>query len=84
MEVVAYTLPGCTHCTNLKELFRRAQVDYKEVRVKADITVEDFQSQYPDIFSFPFVVIDGEQVGGLVDTVKLFVKEGLVSSSRKV
>jgi len=46
MEVIAYTLPGCTHCTNLRELFRRAEVNYTEVKVKVDITAEDFQSQY--------------------------------------
>jgi glutaredoxin len=83
MEIIAYTLPGCSHCTNLKELFRRADVDYTEVKVKSDITVDDFQKEYPSIVSFPFVVIDKTPVGGLVETVKLFVSNGLIQSSKK-
>lgn len=82
MEITAYTLPGCNHCTHLKELFRRAETSYTEVMVKRDIPLEDFQQQYPGINHFPFVVINNERIGGLVDVVKLFVAKGLVSSSR--
>lgn len=83
MEIVAYTLPGCSHCKSLKELFRRANADYTEVVVKQDITMEEFVHRMPGITHFPYVVIDGENLGGLVDTVKLFVERGLVSSSKE-
>jgi len=83
MEIVSYTLPGCVHCTHLKELFRRAGVEYSEVKVKSEITVEQFHLKYPEVNSFPFVVIDDVPLGGLVDTVKLFVQKGLVTSSKK-
>ena len=83
MNIVAYTLTGCIHCSHLKELFKRANVEYTEMLLRKDLTVEQFSNQYPNINSFPFVVIDDEVVGGLVDVVKLFVKEGLVSSSKR-
>jgi len=84
MEIVAYTLPWCSHCKHLKELFRRADVIYKEIIVdKENMTVEEFHKLYPSINNFPFVVIDENPVGGLVETVKLFVEKGLVSSSKK-
>lgn len=83
MKIEAYTLPGCPSCKHLKELFRRAEVEYQETMVRRDITKEDFLAKYPTVEGFPFVVIDDTPVGGLVDTVKLFVKEGLVSSTKK-
>lgn len=83
MEIIAYTLTGCTHCNNLKELFRRADVQYKEIKLRVDMNVEEFSNLYPSIVSFPYVVIDGNPIGGLVETVKLFVQKGLVSSSRR-
>lgn len=83
MEIIAYTLPGCSHCKSLRELFRRANADYTEVVVKEDITLEEFANKLPGITRFPFVVIDGEQLGGLVETVKLFVEKGLVSSKKE-
>lgn len=83
MKITAYTLTGCVHCTHLKELFRRANVEYDEVVVKKDMKVEEFHQHYPSINSFPYVVIDNSPVGGLVDVVKLFVQQGLVSSSKR-
>lgn len=82
MEITAYTLPGCSHCKTLRELFKRANTEYTEIILKKDMTLEDFGSMYPHINSFPFVVIDGKEVGDLVQTVKLFVVKGLVSSSK--
>lgn len=83
MEIKAYTLSGCSNCKYLKELFVRANKEYDEIVVREDITVEEFQKKYPGIGSFPYVVIDDTPVGGLVETVKLFVEKGLVSSSKK-
>ena len=82
MKIVAYTLHGCSSCNQLKELFSRAQVEYTEVIVRENLTVEEFQQLYPTISYFPFVVIDDEPVGNLIDTAKLFVSKGLVSSKK--
>lgn len=83
MIIEAYTLPGCPSCKHLKELFRRANVEYQEIVIRKDITRESFLEKYPTVKGFPFVVIDDSPIGGLVETVKLFVQEGLVSSSKK-
>ena len=36
-----------------------------------------------DVIGFPFVVIDGEQIGGLVEVAKLFLEKNLVSVKKK-
>jgi glutaredoxin 3 len=82
MKIKAYTLTNCSSCKHLKELFKRANVDYTEIVVRDDITVEDFKLNYPNVSQFPYVVIDDQPVGGLVDVVKLFVQKGLVSSKK--
>lgn len=82
MEITAYTLPGCSSCDVLKQLFARAEVSYTEVMVRKDITLENFSNEFPGVGLFPFVVIDGERIGGIVDVAKLFVEKGLVSSKR--
>ena len=84
MEIQAYTLPGCPSCSHLKELFRRANVEYEEILVgTTQMSVSDFNVLYPNISSFPFVVIDGEPIGGLIDVARLFVEKGLVSSKKE-
>ena len=38
---------------------------------------------YPDAISYPYVIIDGEEIGGLVEAAKYFIKEGLVSARKE-
>lgn len=82
MEIVIYTKPGCGYCSQIKELMRRAELEYKEVNVNTPELREEFYQHYPDAKSYPYVIIDREPVGGLVETAKLFVERGLVSSKK--
>lgn len=83
MEVVAYTNSGCSYCTTLKQLFKRASVSYTEISVNRDISYEDFISKFPSAGGYPHVVIDGKEIGGLVETAKLFLEKGLVEAPKK-
>lgn len=78
MNITAYTSPGCRHCTTLKKLFARAGVEYTNVTVGDDISRGAFMQMFPMAGGFPYVVIDGKSVGGLVETAKLFLEKGLV------
>jgi len=83
MEVVAYTNPGCSHCTTLKKLFHRAKINYTEVTIGRDINFQMFREQFPFAEGYPYVIIDGSPVGGLVETAKLFLEKGLVEPPQK-
>jgi len=86
MEIKAFTTPGCKYCITLKELFNRANVEYEEIIVgdkENQFSREMFVEMYPDVIGYPFVVIDGEPIGSLVEVAKLFLKKGLVSSPKK-
>ncbi len=82
MNIQIYTVSGCGYCEKIKELMRRASVDYTQIMVGKDISREEFKIKYPFISAFPFTVIDDKEIGGLVETVKLFVEQGLVSSKK--
>jgi len=85
MEIVAYTLSSCSSCSTLKELFERASVTFKEVKLGEDITSEDFHLSFPESNGgLPYVTIDGEKIGGLVEVAKLFVRKGLVRSNVQI
>jgi len=83
MEIIAYTSPGCFYCDQLKELFRRADVEYTAIEVGLRYSKEQFKAENPTAVGYPHVVIDGEPVGGLVETAKIFLQKGLVSSKKK-
>jgi glutaredoxin len=80
MEIKFYSTPGCRYCEKLKELFKRADInDYEDIQA----TSTEMKKDYPNATSFPYVVIDGEEVGGLVETAKFFLENGLVSAPKK-
>ena len=86
MEIKAYTKVGCRFCGNLIELFERAGVEYTTIVVgekENHCPTNLFQKEYPDVIAFPFVVIDGERIGGLVEVAKLFLERKLVSVPKK-
>ena len=83
MEIIVYTMVGCSSCNIIKELFQRADVNYTEYVLNKDISLSELKEKYPHVNFFPFVVIDNEEVGGLIETAKLFLEKGLVSSKRK-
>ena len=86
MEIKAYTKVGCKFCGNLIELFERANVEYTTIVVgekENQCPTEVFKKEYPDVIAFPFVVIDGERIGGLVETAALFLHKKLVTVPKK-
>ena len=82
MEILIYTTSGCFYCDQAKKLCERANVDYQTKEIGIDITREDFTKLYPHVNASPYVIIDGNEIGGLVETAKLFLKEGLVSVNK--
>jgi len=82
MEIKAYTSPGCFYCDQLKELLKRAKLDANVILINND-NKEQFRKEYPQVGSFPYVIIDGENIGGLVETAKFLVKRGLVSAKKE-
>ena len=83
MDILVYTTSGCKYCSQVKELLQRADLEYKEVLVNTPELKMEMVSKYPQAKTYPHVIIDGESVGGLVDTAKLFLEKGLVKAKSK-
>lgn len=66
MDIILYTSPGCTWCDKMKELMKRATVEYKEICYVEMTELErgEFRAAYPTTESLPVAIIDGEYVGG--------------------
>ena len=82
MQITVFTIPGCYYCDQLKKLFERANVTSTIIVVGQDMDKNDFVESFPQVTGYPYVIIDGEPVGGLVETAKLFVEKGLVKARK--
>ena len=66
----------------MKLLMERASLDYNEIKVTKDES-DAFLKKYPNAVGYPYVIIDGKEIGGLVETAKVLLKEGLISAKEK-
>ena len=82
MDIKIYGSVGCFYCEQMKELCKRAEVEYEYLVIDQDITRDEFLKIYPGVITTPHVIIDGEVIGGLVEAAKYFIKEGLVSARK--
>jgi len=79
MDIKIHTTEGCFYCDQMKELCKRAEVEYKTVETPAD----KLREMFPNSTGYPWVIIDGKEIGGLVEAAKFFLKEGLVSANKR-
>ena len=78
MDIKIHTTDGCFYCDQMKELCKRAEVEYEAINT----TQDDLIRLFPNALGYPHVIIDGKEIGGLVEAAKFFLKEGLVSANR--
>jgi len=81
MEITVYTSEGCFYCTQIKELLKRADLVYDEIRVNNKNRAE-FMGKFPTAKGYPFTIIDETEYPSLIDVAKFLVKEGLVSAKK--
>jgi len=83
MEITLYSKQGCPMCVHAKELFKRSDLEYKEVKVGDDISREDFGKRFSHVNAFPYITIDKMEFVGLVDVARYLLQKGFVSAPDK-
>jgi len=56
--VTVYSKLYCPGCDKLKAQYIREGIEFEEVILGVDITVDEFLSKYPEVKSVPYVVKD--------------------------
>ena len=78
MDILIHTTEGCVYCDHMKDLCDRAGVEYRTSNTPQDKLIEMF----PNASGYPWVEIDGKEIGNLIETAKFFLKEGLISANK--
>lgn len=71
MHVQLYTYSTCSHCARARELLDARGIEYREESLDGN---RDLLARLRQLFgksTMPFVLIDGEPVGGLVELEEL-------------
>lgn len=63
-NIVIYTKESCPYCVQAKNLFTNKGQQYTEMKIGLDLSREEFIGLFPEVKTVPFIIIDGEKVGG--------------------
>ena len=65
---------GCTHCEKIEEVLKLSGLNFVTYKLGKNFDEKGFVGEFGEGATFPQVVMNGEKLGGCVDTVK-FLKE---------
>lgn len=73
-SVIIYTKDNCPYCVQAKMRFQAEGQEYTEMKIGVDLTREEFISIFPEVKSVPFIIIDGEKVGGYDKLIEWYAR----------
>ena len=65
-----YSKDGCNHCKQIIEILGLSELNYVEYKLDIDFTKEAFFGQFGEGATFPQVVLNEKNLGGVRETIQ--------------
>lgn len=62
-----YTKENCRYCVQAKNLLNYKHLEYQEISLGKDLSVQEFQRSYPHVRTVPFIINESVVIGGYSD-----------------
>ena len=62
MKTIVYTKDNCPACVQLKTKLTLEGVDFVEVHLGKDMTIEDFKAKFPTVRSVPHMIYSKDEI----------------------
>jgi glutaredoxin len=64
VSVIIYSRDDCPWCVRAKDMLYSIGKEYEEIKIGRDLTREEFKEQFPEVKTVPYIIIDGNVIGG--------------------
>lgn len=75
---VIYSKENCPYCFKLKTVLELSNKEFTEYKLDKDFTKEDFYGKFGEGSTFPQVILNDENIGGCVDTIKFLREQKII------
>jgi glutaredoxin len=72
--IIVYSKDACPYCDKAKALLEKKGHEYTEIKIGQDIMREEFIFTFPGVKTVPFIIINGEHIGGYDRLTEWFSK----------
>lgn len=63
-KIIIYSKDNCQYCVKAKTLLNIKKMQFEEVVIGRDIDKDEFVAIYPEVRTVPYILIDGNPIGG--------------------
>ena len=78
MNFAVYTRTGCPYCTKVVQLMQRAEQKHVVYKLGREFQRDDFYAEFGKGSTFPQIILDGEKLGGCMETAQYLRENKLV------
>ena len=78
MNFAVYSKDGCPYCDKIKQVMDLTKLSYVVYNLNEDFDRDSFYGEFGQGSTFPQVVVDGNILGGCVDTIE-FLRENKIA-----
>ena len=80
MNFAVYTKDGCPYCDKVKQVLKLTESRYVVYNLGEQFDRKSFYGEFGEGSTFPQVVVDGQKLGGCVDTIKYLKEQKIIKN----
>ena len=79
MNFAVYSKDGCPYCDKIKQVLDLTKTSYVVYNLGEQFDRESFYDEFGKGSTFPQVTVDGEKLGGCVDSIKFLQEKKVIN-----
>ena len=78
MNFAVYTKDGCPYCDKVKQVLELTERRFVVYNLGQHFEKKEFYGEFGEGSTFPQVVVNGQKLGGCVDTIKYLKEQKII------
>ena len=79
MNFAVYSKDGCPYCDKIKQVMDLTKLSYVVYNLNEDFDRDSFYDEFGQGSTFPQVTVDGEKLGGCIDSIKFLQEKKVIN-----
>ena len=80
MNFTVFSKEGCPYCEKIKEVLKLTEINFVVYTLGEQFDKDAFYGEFGEGSTFPQVVVDGNKLGGCIDTIKYLKEQKIIKN----
>ena len=79
MNFAVYSKEGCPYCEKIKKVLDLTKTRYVVYNLGEHFDKKSFYDEFGEGSTFPQVIVDGQRIGGCIDSIKFLQEKKVIN-----